>query len=151
MKKLKYKLDKGAIDRISDVLEDSYNRITNSFNKYLEDKLLIEVYSDLNQLHIALGFPNTPNWIRGGLGSGKIVIASPLNPPPGSNFDNVVNTAVHEFLHIVINKINNNTPRGVDELYKSQLLINLSIVDIGCSYVHRWHEKSYLFLHNLDK
>lgn len=66
-------------------------------------------------MHIALGFPDAPGWIRGGLGVGKIVIASPLNPPPGSDFNNVVNTAVHEFVHIVVNKINRNTPRWLNE------------------------------------
>jgi len=50
---------------------------------------------------MALGLPDAPDWIRGGLGIGKIVIASPLNPPPGSDFNNVLNTAVHEFVHII--------------------------------------------------
>ena len=77
--------------------------------------MVIEIHSDLNQLHIALGFPNAPDLIRGGIGIGKIVIASPLNPPPGSEYNNVVNTAVHEFVHIVVNKINENTPRWLNE------------------------------------
>ena len=77
--------------------------------------MIIEIHSDINQLHIALGFPNAPDWIRGGIGVGKIVIASPLNPPPGSQFDNVLNTAVHEFVHIIVNKINRDTPRWLNE------------------------------------
>ncbi|MGL4738206.1 MAG: hypothetical protein ACRCW2_12215, partial [Cellulosilyticaceae bacterium] len=107
--------DKNAIDQIADILESNYTRITNRLNQSLQEKLLIEVHSDLNQLHIALGLSHAPDWIRGGLGVDKIVIASPLNPPPGSNFDNVVNTAVHEFVHIVINKIKDNTPRWLNE------------------------------------
>lgn len=97
-------LDKTCIDEILDVLENSYDRITNNFNEQIKEKLTIEVHSDLNELHIALGFPNAPDWVRGRLGVGKIVIASPLNPPPGSEFDNVINTAVHEFVHIILNK-----------------------------------------------
>ncbi|MFL0195708.1 peptidase MA family metallohydrolase [Clostridium sp. WILCCON 0269] len=107
--------DKTCIDKISDVLENSYNRITNNLNQQLQKKLIIEVHPDRNQLHIALGFPNAPDWIRGGLGIGKIVIASPLNPPPGSEFYNVLNTAVHEFVHIIVNKINEDTPRWLNE------------------------------------
>ncbi|MBZ9635177.1 peptidase MA family metallohydrolase [Clostridium sp. FP1] len=108
-------IDKPCIDKVSDVLEDNYNRITIMFKQQLQEKLNIEIHSDLNQLHIALGFPNAPDWIRGGIGVDKIVIASPLNPPPGSQFDNVLNTAVHEFVHIIVNKINANTPRWLNE------------------------------------
>jgi len=108
-------LDKTCIDKVSDVLENNYNRITIIFNQQLQDKLTIEIHSDINQLHIALGFPNAPDWIRGGIGVDKIVIASPLNPPQGSQFDNVLNTAVHEFVHIIVNKINDDTPRWLNE------------------------------------
>ena len=108
-------IDKSCIDKVSEVLENNYNRITIIFKQQLQEKLKIEIRSDINQLHIALGFPNAPDWIRGGLGIDKIVIASPLNPPPGSQFDNVVNTAVHEFVHIIINKINEDTPRWLNE------------------------------------
>ena len=108
--------DKACIDKVSDVLESSYDRITNNLKQGLQEKLIIEVHSDHKQLCIALGFPDAPDWVRGGLcGVGKIAIASPLNPPMGSKFDNVVNTAVHEFVHIIVNKINNNTPRWLNE------------------------------------
>lgn len=107
--------DNRCIDKVCEVLENSYDRITNNFNQQLHEKLLIEIHPDHNQLHIALGFPNAPSWVRGGLGIGKIVIASPLNPPPDSQFDNVLNTAVHEFVHIIVNKINDNTPRWLNE------------------------------------
>ncbi|MBU2700527.1 hypothetical protein Ga0466249_001619 [Sporomusaceae bacterium BoRhaA] len=108
-------IDKTCINKVSAVLENNYNKITNHFNQQLQEKLTIEIHSDLNQLHLALGFPNAPDWIRGGLGIGKIVIASPLNPPRGSEFDNVLNTAVHEFVHIIVNKINAATPRWLNE------------------------------------
>ncbi|ALB45400.1 peptidase MA family metallohydrolase [Clostridium beijerinckii] len=107
--------DKKCIDKVSNVLEDNYNRITNNLNKQLNEKLTIEIHPDHNELHMALGFPNAPDWVRGGIGVGKIVIASPLNPPPGSDFYNVLNTAVHEFVHMIVNKINDNTPRWLNE------------------------------------
>ena len=107
--------DKACIDKVSDVLEDNYNKITNNLKQQLNDKLTVEIQVDLNELHIALGLVDAPDWIRGGLGHGKIVIASPLNPPPKSRFDNVVKTAVHEFVHVLIRKINRNIPRWLDE------------------------------------
>ena len=39
------------------------------------------------------------------------VIASPLNPPPGSNYEQVINTVVHEFTHVLIKEINPHIPR----------------------------------------
>ncbi|SHI71743.1 Peptidase MA superfamily protein [Clostridium cavendishii DSM 21758] len=107
--------DKTCIEDVCNVLESSYDRITTHLKKKLDDKLIIEIHSDFNELHNALGFPNAPDWIRGGVGKSKIIIASPLNPPPGSNFDNVVNTAVHEFVHIIVNGLNGNTPRWLNE------------------------------------
>ncbi|MCA1076463.1 hypothetical protein K9O30_22695 [Clostridium bowmanii] len=108
-------IDKPCLDTVSDVLENNYNRIAIIYKQQLQEKLTIEIHSDINQLHIALGFPNAPDWIRGGIGIDKIVIASPLNPPPGSQFNNVLNTAVHEFVHIIVNKINDDTPRWLNE------------------------------------
>ena len=108
-------IDITCIDKVSNILENSYNRITTNLKQQLQGKLTIEIHSDLHQLHIALGLSNAPDWIRGGLGVGKIIIASPLNPPPGSEFDNVLNTAVHEFVHILVNKINEDIPRWLNE------------------------------------
>jgi hypothetical protein len=107
--------DVRCIDEVLDDLEKNYHRITNNLNQKLDDKLVIEVYSDLKELHFALGLSDAPNWIRGGLYEDKIIIASPLNPPPGSDFDNVLKTAVHEFVHIIVNKINKDIPRWLNE------------------------------------
>jgi hypothetical protein len=107
--------DSECIDEVIQALENNYNRISINLEQKLESKLIIEIYYNLKSLHTALGLKDAPAWIRGGLGAGKIIIASPLNPPPGSNFDNVVNTAIHEFVHILVNKINSNTPRWLNE------------------------------------
>ncbi|MBK1813287.1 hypothetical protein JHL18_21935 [Clostridium sp. YIM B02505] len=107
--------DTECIGKVIDSLEKNYSRITINLEQKLENKLIIEIYSNLKSLHNALGLQDAPTWIRGGLGAGKIIIASPLNPPPGSNFHNVVNTAIHEFVHILVNKINSNTPRWLNE------------------------------------
>lgn len=107
--------DQKCIDEISDVLEASYNRITSNFNQELQKKVIIEIFPNHKQLHTALGLTNAPDWIRGGVQGDKIIIASPLNPPPGSDFYNVINTGVHEFVHIIVNIINKNIPRWLSE------------------------------------
>lgn len=107
--------DEKCIDEVSQILENSYNRITSIYNQKLKEKLIVEIYSEHTELINALGFPNAPKWVRGGIGIGKILIASPLNPPYGSDFMGVVRTAIHEFVHIIIKKINSNIPRWLDE------------------------------------
>ncbi len=107
--------DLTCIDKVTYILEDSYNRITSRFNQKLDEKLIVEIHPEHDELLNALGFPNGPKWVRGGIGVNKILIASPLNPPYGSDFNGVVNTAVHELVHIIIKKINNNLPRWLDE------------------------------------
>ncbi len=107
--------DKLCIEKISEVLENNYNRITTNLNQQIDEKVIIEIHHDIKKLHNALGLLDAPDWIRGGLGKGKIIIASPLNLPPGSDFNNVLNTAVHEFVHIIVNRINKNIPRWLDE------------------------------------
>ncbi|MCM1989501.1 hypothetical protein KDK92_07090 [Oceanirhabdus seepicola] len=107
--------DKTCIDKVLHILEENYSRITDKFNQKLQEKLTIEIHSEHKELLKALGFPNAPKWVRGGIGVGKILIASPLNPPYGSDFDGVVKTAVHEFIHIIVNKINSNIPRWLNE------------------------------------
>ena len=106
--------DKDCINELLNILEYNYNDITNKFNFRLRDKLIVELHWDINHFHTALGFTG-PDWIRGGLRDGKIIIKSPLNPPPGSGYNNVIRTAVHEFIHIIIRKINPNIPRWLDE------------------------------------
>lgn len=107
--------DISCIEKVSCILEDSYKRITNRFNQKLTEKLIVEIYSEHDQLLNVLGFPDAPKWVRGGIGVGKILIASPLNPPYGTDFYGVVNTAVHEFVHIIVNKVNGNIPRWLNE------------------------------------
>lgn len=75
----------------------------------------MEICSDKNELHHILGIKNGSDWIRGGIAAGKIAIISPLNPPSGSDYNNVINTAVHEFVHIILSEINDKIPRWLDE------------------------------------
>lgn len=113
---IKYnEVDEEIIDKIANALEDNYLRITSNLKETLNKKIIIEIQHNIEGLHKALGLEDAPFWIRGGLGKDRIIIASPLNPPKGSDFNNVVNTAVHEFTHFIIHKINFNIPRWLDE------------------------------------
>lgn len=107
--------DKTCIGQVTGILENSYCAITRTFNQELKNRLNIEIYSEHHQLLNALGFVDGPKWIRGGIHTNKILLASPLNPPYGSNFNSVIKTAVHEFIHIILRHINDDLPRWLDE------------------------------------
>lgn len=108
-------IDFDSIDTVADTLESNYERISGNLDQQISGKMTVEIYADLEDLHQAMGFPNASDWVRGGYGYGKIIIASPLYPPPGSGFNNVVNAAVHEFVHLMVNQINPDTPRWLNE------------------------------------
>ncbi|MBI9012651.1 MAG: hypothetical protein JEZ08_10520 [Clostridiales bacterium] len=107
--------DETCINEIAEILENNYSILTKRLNQELEDKINIEIHYEHCQLLKALGFPNAPKWVRGGINSNKILIASPLNPPYGSDSNNVVKTAVHELIHIILRHINDDLPRWLDE------------------------------------
>lgn len=97
------------------MLESRYEVITKNLNAEICGKTRVKICSDSDELQDALGLDGAPLWIRGGVTGDTIVIASPINPPKGSNFYNVLNTVVHEFVHVIINEINDNTPRWLNE------------------------------------
>lgn len=109
------KADSSCIDKVSDILESSYKSITENLKEGLEEKLVIGIYPDHESLTEGLGIGEIPEWVRGGLAKDKIAIASPLNPPVHADFNNILRTAVHEFVHIIVHKININAPRWLDE------------------------------------
>jgi len=114
--KIRYtKADLSCIDEVVRVLDSQYIEITELLNRKLDEKLEVEIHSVHQELLNALGFPNGPKWIRGGVGDNKILIASPLNPPPKSTYENVLKTAVHEVVHKIVALISCNIPRWLDE------------------------------------
>ncbi len=41
-------VDKSCIDKVTKVLEANYNKVTNNLKQQLEEKLIVEIQSDLN-------------------------------------------------------------------------------------------------------
>lgn len=104
-----------CIDEVLSLLEDKYTAITTKLGSGLKQKTIVQICSDREELVLALGIENAPEWIRGGIAQGKTIIASPLNPPPGSDYHNVINTVVHEFTHVLLREINAIIPKWLDE------------------------------------
>ena len=107
--------ERTCVEEVLNLLEERYSDITEKTGRELKQKTTVKICSDRAELNLALGIGDAPEWIRGGIAAGKTVIASPLNPPPGSNYEQVINTVVHEFTHVLIKEINPHIPRWLDE------------------------------------
>ena len=107
--------EKECVAEVLNLLENKYSTITIKLGKELKQKIIVKICSDRYELIHALGLKNAPKWIRGGITEGKTVISSPLNPPPGSGYHNVINTVVHEFVHVLLREINKDIPKWLDE------------------------------------
>lgn len=107
--------EKECVAEVLNLLEDRYSTITKKLGKELKQKVIVQICSDRYELIHTLGLKNAPEWVRGGIAEGKTVIASPLNPPPGSSYHNVINTVVHEFVHVLLREINKDIPKWLDE------------------------------------
>lgn len=107
--------ERTCINEIIGLLESRYKIITKNLKQEVSGKTCVKICSNSHELQSALGLENAPEWIRGGVKMDTTVIASPINPPKGSDFYNVLNTVVHEFVHVIINQINNDTPRWLNE------------------------------------
>lgn len=107
--------EKECVSEVLSLLEDKYSTITKKIGKELKEKIAVKICSDRNELVQTLGLKDAPEWVRGGIAEGKTVIASPLNPPPGSGYHNVINTVVHEFVHVLLREINKEIPKWLDE------------------------------------
>ena len=99
--------ERTCVEEVLNLLEERYSDITEKTGRELKQKTTVKICSDRAELNLALGIEDAPEWIRGGIAAGKTVIAS----PPGSNYEQVINTVVHEFTHVLIKEINPHIPR----------------------------------------
>lgn len=107
--------EKECVNEVLSLLEDKYSTIAKRIGKELKQKMIVRICSNRQELVHALGIKDAPEWVRGGIVQGKTVIASPLKPPPGSDYHHVINTVVHEFVHVLLREINTEIPKWLDE------------------------------------
>nr|AGS52035.1 hypothetical protein [uncultured bacterium contig00008] len=95
-----------TINMLLGTFEDNYERITSALQVRLSGKSDVYVYPDLKTYHNAIGRPQAPDWSVGAYQDGVIRMVSPDNPGPTSDFNAMLVNAVHEFVHLVADKIN---------------------------------------------
>jgi hypothetical protein len=100
--------DVKCLNDLEKSLEDNYKRISNDLNVSLKDKVEIEIYSDIQSFHNAIGAPNAPMWDVGTGWGNKIKMVSQLNPGEYHTYDTLMQVVVHEFTHVMVSNINQN-------------------------------------------
>lgn len=99
--------DVKALDDLAEALEGCYERTTTDLGKAPSGKVKVNIYPDIDSFHNAMGRPNAPDWSVGEAKNGALHMASPLNPGPSHDYDGMLQIAVHEFVHIIINLFGN--------------------------------------------
>ena len=107
--------DAKALDDLEASFEGCYDRVTSHLGVTPPGKTRVNVYPDIQSFHNAVGRPNDPDWSVGEARNGMIYMTSPLNPGPEHTYDNIIITAVHEFVHIVINQFHRSQPSYLNE------------------------------------
>lgn len=99
--------DVKALDDLAEALEGCYERTTTDLGKTPSGKVKVNIYPDIDSFHNAMGRPNAPDWSVGEAKNGALYMTSPLNPGPSHDYDGMLQIAVHEFVHIIINLFGN--------------------------------------------
>lgn len=99
--------DVKALDDLAEALEGCYERTTTDLGKAPSGKVKVNIYPDIDSFHNAMGRPNAPDWSVGEAKNGALYMTSPLNPGPSHDYDGMLQIAVHEFVHIIINLFGN--------------------------------------------
>lgn len=99
--------DVKALDDLAEALEGCYERTTTDLGKMPSGKVKVNIYPDIDSFHNAMGRSNAPDWSVGEAKNGALYMTSPLNPGPAHNYDDMLQIAVHEFVHIIINLFGN--------------------------------------------
>lgn len=86
-----------VIDDFAQRLEDNVGRILKAVECYIPQKVDIYIYKDLQTLHNATGYYESPDWATGSAwGKTLITILSPVK----FDYNASVEVLVHEFVHI---------------------------------------------------
>ncbi len=113
---ISYTTQDEPVAEISAFLEVEAHPLSALYGVSFEKRILVDVYADLDSFHEAIGLKDAPTWVLGAcLGTGRIAFVSPLNPGPSADYDDIMQVAVHEYMHLVVSGINRNCSLWLDE------------------------------------
>ncbi len=91
-----------VLDSLAKTLENNYVRITNHLGKQIDKKINVKVYPTLKAFHIAIHYPDSPDWVVGSSNGKELMMVSPLNPGSVHTYESLLQVIVHEFVHIAV-------------------------------------------------
>ncbi|WBW96190.1 lipoprotein [Oceanirhabdus sp. W0125-5] len=104
--------DNQVIDDLTKELEGNYERITDTYKTYPEEKFDVYIYSDVESFHESLDLTNAPGWVVSSFMNYKeIHIVSPSNPGEHHDYDSILKAAFNSFTRAIIKRINSNLPK----------------------------------------
>jgi hypothetical protein len=116
------KSDIGVLDSLAIILEKNYARITNRLGIQIKKKINVKVFPDIRSFHVAVHYPDAPDWVVGSCIGDELLMVSPLNPGSVHTYESLMQVVVHEFTHIAVyyatgNKAVTVLPKWLNEGY----------------------------------
>jgi hypothetical protein len=111
-----------VLDSLALTLEKNYSRITNRLGLQIEKKINVRVFPDIKSFHVAINYPDAPDWVVGSCIGDELLMVSPLNPGSIHTYESLMQVIVHEFVHIAVyyaigNKVVTGLPKWLNEGY----------------------------------
>ncbi|WP_420642751.1 peptidase MA family metallohydrolase [Candidatus Leptofilum sp.] len=97
--------DKSVVPFIVSQLETDYERITSHLQHQPSEKIIVEIYPNLQSYHESIGLRQGSDWLVGGAWSGMMGLVTPLNPGPAHTFDTIMGIATHELVHLIVDEM----------------------------------------------
>ena len=91
-----------VLDSLAITLENNYSRITTHLGIDIDKKLNVKVFPDLKTFHVAINYPDAPDWVVGSCNGDELMMVSPLNPGSIHTYESLMQVIVHEFVHIAV-------------------------------------------------
>jgi hypothetical protein len=91
-----------VLDSLAIVLENNYSRITNHLGIQIDKKINVKVFPNLKTFHLAINYPDAPDWVVGSSNGDELMMVSPLNPGSIHTYESLMQVIVHEFVHIAV-------------------------------------------------
>lgn len=107
--------DEKILDNLEKSLDDNYERISKDLGVKLERKVNVNIYPDIKSFHDVIGMSDAEDWLVGLARNGEILMVSPLNPGSVHTYDSLMKVIVHEYAHILVGEITNDTYTYLNE------------------------------------
>lgn len=91
-----------VLDSLAITLENNFSRITNRLGIQIDEKINVKVFPNVKTFHVAINYPDAPDWVVGSSNGYELMMVSPLNPGSVHTYASLMQVVVHEFVHIAV-------------------------------------------------